>query len=273
MLVTLAALIQTAIIPELETPPQRAVAEQPLVELFSYEDYPSDALARGSRGRVRVRLLVGPDGRAQACEVTEGAEDESLNAVTCAILLERSRFEPARDARGRAVRDVVSTRVRWELAEVPMPFAEGRTVTSFRGGATTSCTFAAGDETSDLPVDLCVGIFGPFASMAIQPDVEELRFESRLAPAGAASETPPPRAAGETLWRYAGEITIAPNGTVSRCTVATSAPGPGIPEEFGAALDPCTGFRSDTYVEQEQGRELRHATFEGIYTVIPGRAR
>jgi hypothetical protein len=52
------------------------------------------------------RLVVGADGRATDCTVLESAGNMPLQAGACRILVQRARYEPAKDPRGNAVRSV-----------------------------------------------------------------------------------------------------------------------------------------------------------------------
>jgi protein TonB len=271
LIVFLAMLAPAAVIPDIDTPAHRAVAEQPLVELFSYEDYPADALERGAEGRVRVRVLINPRGGPQACEVLDSANDASLDAATCALLLERARFRPARDARGRAVPDLVETTVRWELEDRRAPFVQFRFRVTFRKGVDGPiCIADQNGETSERQVENCLAVFGPMASALSRPGIAELQFEMRVVPTGETPVGDPLGRFGQLLWRYAGEFTVAPNGAVSRCAVTRNEAGDDIPPEAQPGPQACGTWSQSRFEEQGQGRDLRQATFEGVYVAIPG---
>jgi len=66
-------------------------------------DYPHGAGAAGAGGVVGVRYLVGIDGRASDCEITRSSGIPELDDTTCRLIVERFRFRPSLDERGRPV--------------------------------------------------------------------------------------------------------------------------------------------------------------------------
>jgi hypothetical protein len=88
--------------------------DRPLVSWLSDSDYPASAIRRGVSGIVGFRLDVGADGAPTRCTVTLSADAE-LDRTTCDVFMTRAHFQPARDARGRAVAGSVASRVRWVL--------------------------------------------------------------------------------------------------------------------------------------------------------------
>lgn len=101
-------------------PPTRARSLQALATYFTDEDYPPAAVRNGEEGAVAFRLGVGPDGRTSGCTVTSSSGSASLDATTCRLLMERPRFEPARDSEGKAVADEFDGRIVWRLPDVPL---------------------------------------------------------------------------------------------------------------------------------------------------------
>ncbi|WP_339688839.1 TonB family protein [uncultured Parasphingorhabdus sp.] len=67
------------------------------------KDIPRSVWKSGSRGNVVAHFTVGVDGRASDCTVRQSSGHPALDATTCRLIEQRFRFEPARDARGRAV--------------------------------------------------------------------------------------------------------------------------------------------------------------------------
>lgn len=64
-------------------------------------DYPPGIRERWPRGAaVYVRLRVEPNGRPSRCDIMRSFGDELTDQWTCALLMERSQFRPALDARG-----------------------------------------------------------------------------------------------------------------------------------------------------------------------------
>jgi TonB family protein len=107
-----------AMLPEAEVdgaprPVQRARANLSLY--FTSDDFPEPARLRGIEGTVGFRLAISAEGRVTGCTVTHASGDSSLDEATCAILIERARYAPARDAQQRAVADTDFGRVTWRF--------------------------------------------------------------------------------------------------------------------------------------------------------------
>lgn len=74
-------------------------------------DYPRGA--RDAEGSVTVEFTVETDGRVSECQVTESSGNADLDTTTCRLIERRFRYDPARDAEGRAVADVTGWRQDW----------------------------------------------------------------------------------------------------------------------------------------------------------------
>ena len=111
----------TAPPPAPPAPPSRpGVPTRARANLASYvadSDYPALAIAAHEEGTTRFRLNIGTDGTVTTCTVTASSGSTALDDTTCRIMVERARFTPARDARGRAVTDSVVSAIRWILPE------------------------------------------------------------------------------------------------------------------------------------------------------------
>lgn len=71
-------------------------------------DFPPRLYAQAPRGgTVFLILRIGPDGVPLSCRVTRSFGDAELDALTCRLAVERLRYSPGRDERGRAVADFV----------------------------------------------------------------------------------------------------------------------------------------------------------------------
>lgn len=98
-----------------------------LAEYFSASRYPPAALYNREEGTVRFEVVVRPDGRAESCRIVGSSGSPTLDEGTCAIMTERARFTPARDAEGRRVTDLFAARIAWELPPVaPLPAERAR---------------------------------------------------------------------------------------------------------------------------------------------------
>ena len=79
------------------------------------DDYPPEARKLGLEGRVVFRATIGVDGRAKSCEIVQSSGHDILDDATCVKVIDTARFDPARDANGRAVEDVFQNAFVWEL--------------------------------------------------------------------------------------------------------------------------------------------------------------
>jgi protein TonB len=96
---------------------QRRPADQPLVGLFTADDYPPDAADRNEQGTTQVAVTVGLDGRVHGCSVAVSSGSASLDRATCRIITARARFSPAQDRNGQAVTGTFHQSVTWRLQD------------------------------------------------------------------------------------------------------------------------------------------------------------
>lgn len=75
--------------------------------------YPSRALRRGERGTVVLRVQVDAEGRAGDVEIVERSGSRDLDRAAAEAAL-RWRFQPARDAEGRAIPGYATVPVEFE---------------------------------------------------------------------------------------------------------------------------------------------------------------
>lgn len=85
-----------------------AIATRPSVRSGSISNARDYAVPPGGRDsrigtEVAVRFTVGVDGRASGCSVVRSSADAQTAAQTCALVIERIRFNPATDTQGNAV--------------------------------------------------------------------------------------------------------------------------------------------------------------------------
>lgn len=73
--------------------------------------YPRQMLREGRDARVRIRLIVDPEGRVAQCRMQHGTADSSFEDSACRALTRAGRFEPAIDAEGKPVASYYSTAV------------------------------------------------------------------------------------------------------------------------------------------------------------------
>ena len=88
----------------------------------SKEDYPSDASANSEEGRTAVSFVVRSTGRAENCMIDLSSGSRSLDARTCELIVQRFRFEPARDPSGKPMDQRQTQAIKWALPAQPTPF-------------------------------------------------------------------------------------------------------------------------------------------------------
>lgn len=86
-----------------------------LQNLFSADDYPSDALRNEETGTTTVSLTVGTNGRVTNCSVVNSSGSRSLDNATCRVLRSRARFTAAKLSNGQPTTDTVTQRITWRL--------------------------------------------------------------------------------------------------------------------------------------------------------------
>ena len=79
------------------------------------DDYPSGALRREEQGVTRIRVTVGPDGRAAGCDVTGSSGSGDLDNATCTLVSRRGRWNPATDGDGNPVTGSWTGSIRWQI--------------------------------------------------------------------------------------------------------------------------------------------------------------
>jgi len=111
------SLPETDAIGDVDPPPKASIAA-----IFSSDDYPPEAFKNGWEGDVGIKVHIGTDGKPHSCRILHSSGYPVLDVQTCAIVLSRARFFPARDGNGNAVEDdfVVPT-VRWEIDSSTRP--------------------------------------------------------------------------------------------------------------------------------------------------------
>jgi protein TonB len=76
-------------------------------------DYRRTRPPEGAAGTVTVGYRIRTDGRVDRCAVLRTSGYETLDSATCRLIEHRFRFEPARDASGRAIDWAVRTEYTW----------------------------------------------------------------------------------------------------------------------------------------------------------------
>ena len=85
-------------------------------EVFTWGDYPSEALNRGQEGDAQFLLLIDENGKVAGCHVLIASGVPALDAMGCSVIRNRARFKPAVDSAGKPTRStVVTPKVSWRL--------------------------------------------------------------------------------------------------------------------------------------------------------------
>lgn len=93
---------------------------------LSDRDYPASLVDEAPHGVVWVRYAVEVDGRVSHCTVTETSGHATLDEITCRLIEQRFRFEPARDGAGRPIRSNLIEKYEWEVEDLPEQRSERR---------------------------------------------------------------------------------------------------------------------------------------------------
>jgi TonB family protein len=83
------------------------------VQLITTSDYPAEAARKGVRGTSNIVWTIGESGGVSDCRTVGSSGSEELDRAACAAIMRRARYEPARDAKGNAVKSWQSRRIRW----------------------------------------------------------------------------------------------------------------------------------------------------------------
>lgn len=81
------------------------------------DDYPVTAIRDGREGTTGFQLTVGADGLPTRCEIVASSGHADLDAKTCEVVMQRARFTPGHDAKGRAIGGTYTSRVRWQIPD------------------------------------------------------------------------------------------------------------------------------------------------------------
>lgn len=70
-------------------------------------------------GTVEVEFIVAPTGRVSECKVTRSSGNASLDETTCRLIVQRFRYRPARDSRGKPTFAMIGGEHVWETEQLP----------------------------------------------------------------------------------------------------------------------------------------------------------
>ncbi|BDW81562.1 hypothetical protein MACH24_10000 [Erythrobacter sp. Dej080120_24] len=79
-------------------------------------EYPRSALMRGEQAILRMRVIVGTDGKVERCEINGATTTEKLESPACAEM-EDAEFSPALDANGQPFRSFYATSIIYQIRQ------------------------------------------------------------------------------------------------------------------------------------------------------------
>jgi TonB family protein len=100
---------------------QAAMPPEPIDQAnwIRIQDYPSEAMLNGWEGKTGFMLSVDATGSAKGCTITVSSGHPLLDRATCDLMLSRSRFRPATNARGAAVAGQFAKEMEWQIPNDP----------------------------------------------------------------------------------------------------------------------------------------------------------
>ncbi|WP_342249778.1 energy transducer TonB [Sphingomonas sp. OTU376] len=96
-------------------PARPAVPPRLLTAIVGPDDYPAALIAAGAQGRIVVTIQISASGEPTACEIRQSTGFPALDSHTCGLVMQRARFEPARNEQGDPVRSYVLAPITWQI--------------------------------------------------------------------------------------------------------------------------------------------------------------
>ncbi len=203
-------------------PPRQGSRPQP-IDVQSWirpEDYPVAALREWQEGRVRIGYRVRTDGRVGDCTVLVSSGHPALDEASCALLVARARYRPARDGRGRPVEAAVQQPILWRIPDMsdPVPFRPGwvrLTLPVMRDGVAACREEPSDPALEGLAADMCIELFpdGHEAARAVAA-----RPFTALVTLGPPGRPRPLAAPAEPLTAVEASFGIGEEGDVRACS-------------------------------------------------------
>lgn len=94
---------------------QPARAIRPLRDLFKSTTYPSQAVSEGNTGMVGLAMLIDETGKVRDCMVEQTSGFATLDTMSCFVIVNQARFEPAVGADGKPVKSASFQRISWRI--------------------------------------------------------------------------------------------------------------------------------------------------------------
>ena len=238
---------------------------------ISDNDYPRAAYSAGEQGRVTVALSVDEAGEPQVCTVRATTAPASLAKLSCNLLIQRARFEPARDERGKAAAGEFVQGVQWSLPD-PRVLGDSGYVTKFdiseSGGIARCSVQGVGGQPLDMQTASMCDQFrnGETLATFIKKPLQrirtvDLRFLLSVDRAGSLiTVTPSPYDFHRVI--STADFEFLESGSPSKCTTTTSETIDGKPVDACQML----GLKSiDMPNRRDTPRTTRgHAVFDAV---------
>ena len=131
-------------------------------------DYPREARVARREGTSTVGFTIDKAGRVSDCVIVESSGDNYLDTGSCALILARGLYKPARDTNGNPLVSGKKLQIDWQLGwDVPQAPAESIIRLSFTvrpDGSFTDCWTDRGEGTQGIShPEMCRGSWPPEA--------------------------------------------------------------------------------------------------------------
>ena len=127
-------------------------------------DYPREARIARREGAAKVGFVIDETGRVTDCGIVQSSGDTYLDTGSCALIVARGLFTPARDPQGRAIRSGQVRDIAWSLDwDRVQPLAERIVRLSYtihEDGSFADCWLDRGEGTAGVShPEMCVGVW------------------------------------------------------------------------------------------------------------------
>lgn len=148
-------------------------------------DYPREARVALREGTARVGFAIDETGRVTDCVIVSSSGDTYLDTGSCALVVARGLYRPARDAQGVAIRSGVTRDIAWTLAWDDVQPLTDRIVrlryTIHDDGSFSDCWVDRGEGTPGVShPEMCVGTWpaGYIAGVRLIAGPGDIHLES-----------------------------------------------------------------------------------------------
>ncbi len=127
---------------------------------ISSADYPPAAIAAHQVGTVVAAYRIAPDGTVAKCDIAQASGSDALDTRSCEIILQRFRFNPARNAAGDAIEEWRTQKISWKLPVVADEYANASRkgellVYVAKDGSVDTCEVLKPSEDNDWDMKMC----------------------------------------------------------------------------------------------------------------------